>query len=297
MFRVGYALIVDAFGYFLYSRHSRTVGYQSPINHFIVKVINNFTVFIPPGKVVLTDTFTAKFPLTFIHNGLKEILFIGKRCHISIHFLCMERRGKSTATHTLQSFLRILTGTVKFIHGFGIHQQYVGKAHTHIVDTSVGSAACAQRRLHIEFRPFGCPHTGNTHIIFLIQILIVFIRRTSHIATQIVLIERKDISAAESDVITGTSVFMDTLGNGNTDIISKTAAYTFQHGNCKNNIIIIGGFPVTFVHPQVFKTLFQIVLAFFDNLAQIGNGNLIIVLEIISTLHIAYIRRIIFIGT
>ena len=189
MFRIFHTLIVDTFRHFIHTRNGSTIGNQPPINHLVVKIVNNLTVFIPTGEVVLTDSFTAKLPLAFVHYGLKKVLFIGERGYISIYLFCMKRRVERTAPHTFQSFLSIITRAIKFVYGFGIHQQYICKAHTYIVNSRIGTAGSTQRSLHIEFGPFGGAHTCNSHVIFLIEIFVVFVRYASHVTAQIIFIE------------------------------------------------------------------------------------------------------------
>ena len=60
---------------------------------------------------------------------------------------------------------------------------------------------------------------------------------------------------------------MAAFGNRYANVIAKTAAYAFQHRYGKDYIIVISCFPVTFIHPQIFKALVQIVFPLFDNLA------------------------------
>ena len=297
MFRIRYLFVIDIRRYFLNARYVSPVSYQSPISHFIIKIIDDFTILIPTCKIVLTNTFTAKLPFTLIHDSLEEICFISQALYITFYFIRPLSRIESAAANTFQCFFGIVTWSVDFVDCFSIHQQNICKAHTHTIDTGIGTTGSTQRRLHIEFGPFTNTHTSHSHINLLIQVFIIFIRYTSHITTQIILIKRINIRTAESYIVAGAAIRVLTFRNGNTDVITITAGDTFQHRNSKYDIIVVGSLPVTFIHPQVFKTLRKVMFAFLDYLSQISDGNFIIMLKVIATFHVTYVSHILFIGT
>ena len=189
MFGIRYLFVIDVRWYFLNTRHVSPVSYQSPISHFIIKIIDDFTVLIPTCKIVFTNTFTTKFPFTLIHDSLEKVCFVSQTLYITFYFLRPLSRIESTATNTFQCFFGIVTWSVDFVHCFCIHQQYICKTHTYAVNTGIGTTGSTQRRLHIELGPFTGTHTGHSHINFLIQVFIIFIRYTSHVATQIIFIK------------------------------------------------------------------------------------------------------------
>ena len=98
-------------------------------------------------------------------------------------------------------------------------------------------------------------------------------------------------------IIAGTSVLVLVTGNRYTYIIPVTAGHTFQHRDSKNHIVIIRRRPIAFIVPKFFVTLFQIMLVFLDYFTQIGDSDIIIMLEIVTTFHISHVVRILFIGT
>ena len=297
MFRVRHLLVIDIRRYFLNAWYVSSVSYQSPISHLVIKIVDNFTIFIPTRKIVFTNTFTTKLPFTLIHDCLEEICFISQALYITFYFIRPLSRIESTAANTLQCFFGIVTRSVKFIDCFSIHQQNICKTHTYTVDTCIRTTGSTQRRLHIEFGPFTNTHTSHSHINLLIQVFIIFIRYTSHITTQIILIKRINIRTAESYIVAGAAIRVLTFCNSNTDIIAITTGDTFQHRNSEHDIIVVGSLPVTFIYPQVFKTLSQVVFAFFDYLPQISDGNLIIMFKVIISFHVTYVSHIFFVGT
>ena len=134
----------------------------------------NLTIQQPPtNQVHFTNTFTTKFPGTFIHYSIEEVRIIlrnfrrtGSKCTFTYFFQSL------TGCHTCRCILMIRS--VKLIHSLSKHQINIRITHYNPVDTGSHTAGSSQVKGTIGF-------TGPVHTPF----SIVYIRS---IQTQILII-------------------------------------------------------------------------------------------------------------